>query len=114
MNIRRLLGAGVIWLGMSVPAIASLVIKNVEITSLPALYKSDSGLQQRVWINIVHEGDVEPIVLQLGQVTKKVKLHSGENNFYIMHWIIVTLPIIIRSRQSFVGLVKFHGLSANI
>lgn len=54
MNIRRLLGAGVIWLGMSVPAIASLVIKNVEITSLPALYKSDSGLQQRVWINIVH------------------------------------------------------------
>ena len=30
MNIRRLLGAGVIWLGMSVPAIASLVIKNVE------------------------------------------------------------------------------------
>lgn len=48
MNIRRLLGAGVIWLGMSVPAIASLVIKNVEITSLPALYKSDSGLQQRV------------------------------------------------------------------
>ena len=32
MNIRRLLGAGVIWLGMSVPAIASLVIKNVEIT----------------------------------------------------------------------------------
>lgn len=27
MNIRRLLGAGVIWLGMSVPAIASLVIK---------------------------------------------------------------------------------------
>lgn len=26
----------------------------------------------------------------------------------------VTLPIIIRSRQSFVGLVKFHGLSANI
>lgn len=28
MNIRRLLGAGVIWLGMSVPAIASLVIKN--------------------------------------------------------------------------------------
>ena len=83
MNIRRLLGAGVIWLGMSVPAIASLVIKNVEITSLPALYKSDSGLQQRVWINIVHEGDVEPIVLQLGEVTKKVKLHSGENNFYI-------------------------------
>lgn len=82
MNIRRLLGAGVIWLGMSVPAIASLVIKNVEITSLPALYKSDSGLQQRVWINIVHEGDVEPIVLQLGEVTKKVKLHSGENNFY--------------------------------
>ena len=37
----------------------------------PALYKSDSGLQQRVWINIVHEGDVEPIVLQLGEVTKK-------------------------------------------
>lgn len=45
--------------------------KNVEITSLPALYKSDSGLQQRVWINIVHEGDVEPIVLQLGEVTKR-------------------------------------------
>ena len=40
-----------------------------------------SGLQQRVWINIVHEGDVEPIVLQLGEVTKKVKLHSGENIF---------------------------------
>lgn len=40
MNIKRLLGVGVIWLGMSVPAIASLVIKNVEITFLPALYKS--------------------------------------------------------------------------
>lgn len=77
MNIRRLLGAGVIWLGMSVPAIASLVIKNVEITSLPALYKSDSGLQQRVWINIVHEGEVEPIVFSW------VKLYSGKNRFYI-------------------------------
>ena len=36
------------------------------------LYISRMSGLQRVWINIVHEGDVEPIVLQLGEVTGEI------------------------------------------
>ena len=48
----------------------------------PAVYKSDKGMMQRVWVTIPHEGKPLSVTLGLGEQTQRVKLNEGTNRFY--------------------------------
>ena len=48
----------------------------------PAVYKSDKGMMQRVWVTIPHEGKPLSVTLGLGEQTQRVKLNEGTNKFY--------------------------------
>lgn len=54
----------------------------VETTMYPAVYKSDAGLTQRVWVKIHHEGNPSQVVIQLGEQKQKIKLMEGGNTFF--------------------------------
>ena len=48
----------------------------------PAVYKSDKGLMQRVWVTVDHEGKAASATLRLGDQSQRVKLEAGENRFF--------------------------------
>lgn len=48
----------------------------------PAVYKSDKGLMQRVWVTVDHEGKAASATLRLGNQSQRVKLEAGENRFF--------------------------------
>lgn len=48
----------------------------------PAVYKSDKGLMQRVWVTVDHEGKAASATLRLGDQSQRVKLEAGENCFF--------------------------------
>ena len=48
----------------------------------PAVYKSDKGLMQRVWVTVDHEGKAASAILRLGDQSQRVKLEAGENRFF--------------------------------
>ncbi len=48
----------------------------------PAVYKSEKGLMQRVWVKVQNEGEPMTITLRLGGLVQKVKLAEKENVFY--------------------------------
>lgn len=54
----------------------------VEAKVWPAVYKSEKGLTQRVWVTVRHEGKPASATLRLGDQVQKVKLAEGENKFF--------------------------------
>lgn len=48
----------------------------------PAVYKSDKGLMQRVWVTVDHKGKAASATLRLGDQSQRVKLEAGENRFF--------------------------------
>lgn len=57
-------------------------IPEMKADCYPAVYKSDKGMMQRVWVTIPHEGKPLSVTLGLGEQTQRVKLNEGTNRFY--------------------------------
>ena len=50
---------------------------------LPAVYKSKTGLTQKVEISVKHEGNPTSVTIRLGEQSQKARLQPGDNTFYV-------------------------------
>ena len=83
MKLKNLLLVGAMLLSGTVSAQSVSTDKpEVETKVWPAVYKSEKGLTQRVWVTVRHEGKPVSATLRLGEQTQKVKLAEGENRFF--------------------------------
>lgn len=81
MKTRNLLFMGLAALTLSLSAQDAPAPPGLETHVFPALYKSKSGLMQKVQVTIQHAGAPVAATLRLGEQTQKVKLADGKNQF---------------------------------
>lgn len=82
MRLRNLMLMGAMLLGTAWGAQALSDESMVRTKVWPAVYKSDKGLMQRVWVTVSHEGKAASATLRLGDQSQRVKLEAGENRFF--------------------------------
>ena len=82
MRLRNLMLVGAMLLGTAWGAQALSDEPMVRTKVWPAVYKSDKGLMQRVWVTVDHEGKAASATLRLGDQSQRVKLEAGENRFF--------------------------------
>lgn len=82
MRLRNLMLVGAMLLGTAWGAQALSDEPMVRTKVWPAIYKSDKGLMQRVWVTVDHEGKAASATLRLGNQSQRVKLEAGENRFF--------------------------------
>ena len=82
MRLRNLMLVGAMLLGTAWGAQALSDEPMVRTKVWPAVYKSDKGLMQRVWVTVDHEGKAASATLRLGNQSQRVKLEAGENRFF--------------------------------
>lgn len=82
MRLRNLMLMGAMLLGTAWGAQALSDEPMVRTKVWPAVYKSDKGLMQRVWVTVDHEGKAASATLRLGDQSQRVKLEAGENRFF--------------------------------
>lgn len=82
MRLRNLMLMGAMMLGTAWGAQALSDEPMVRTKVWPAVYKSDKGLMQRVWVTVSHEGKAASATLRLGDQSQRVKLEAGENRFF--------------------------------
>ena len=84
MKLKNLLLTGALLISSALSAQNSSGggLPEVKATIYPAVYKSDKGPMQRVWITIPHEGKTASAQLRLGEQTQRVKLIEGDNKYY--------------------------------
>ena len=82
MRLRNLMLVGAMLLGTACGAQALSDEPMVRTKVWPAVYKSDKGLMQRVWVTVDHEGKAASATLRLGDQSQRVKLEAGENRFF--------------------------------
>ena len=56
---------------------------DVKSRVLPAVYKSKTGLTQKVEISVKHEGNPTSVTIRLGEQSQKARLQPGDNTFYV-------------------------------
>lgn len=61
---------------------ASATLSEIGARQLPAVYKTNQGLMQKVEVSVRNDGNVAAATLQLGSEKQEVKLQKGENKFY--------------------------------
>lgn len=83
MKRQTLIGVGLLmWIGsLSMSAQNIPPSPEVETHVLPALYKSDKGLKQKIQVTVRHTGSPAAVTLRLGEQSRKEKLSEGENTF---------------------------------
>ena len=84
MKLKNLLLTGALLISSALSAQDSSGggLPEVKATIYPAVYKSDKGPMQRVWITIPYEGKATSAQLRLGVQTQRVKLTEGDNKYY--------------------------------
>lgn len=83
MKKQTLIGIGLLmWIGcFSLSAQHVPPSPEIETQLLPALYKSDKGLKQKIQVTVRHTGSPAVVTLRLGEQSRKEKLSEGENIF---------------------------------
>ena len=84
MKLKNLLLTGALLISSALSAQNSSGggLPEVKATIYPAVYISDKGPMQRVWITIPHKGKTASAQLRLGEQTQRVKLIEGDNKYY--------------------------------
>ncbi|MDR2859062.1 MAG: glycosyl hydrolase family 38, partial [Mediterranea sp.] len=71
----------------------SPVSTTIETRMLPAVYKSRNGQTQKIQVKVNYNGKPSPVTLNLGNVSRKEKLETGENVFTL------EIPIVTAPQQ---------------